>query len=116
MSTKNITKATFRDRIMPGSKNQPITLFGWGIDYEFQPESLRVVTAGDIVNKNFPSGTTSNRTFYTAPEYYPPDIGAKAIRTRMGVPDVDPNNPVYRHTNPMFLASDTIVQERLRRV
>ena len=116
MTTSNITKTSFYDRIIPGSKNKPITLFGWGIDYEFQPESLRVVTAGDVLNKNFPSETTSNRVFYTNPEYYPPDIGAKKIRTRMGIPDVDPNHPVYRHTNPMFLASDTIVDNRLKRV
>ena len=106
MTTPNLTKVSYNDTITPFVKPLKKTLFGWDVDFEFMPESLKVVTAGDIVNKNFPSTASSNRVFYQGPEWFPPDIGAKRIRTRMGVPDVDPRLPVYQHTNPMYKASD----------
>ena len=117
MSKRNLTKTTFYDRIMPLQKPTKKTLFGWDIDFEFMPEDLKVVTAGDIVNKNFPSEASSNRVFWSAPEWFPADIGAKRIRTRLGVPDVNPKLPVYTHTNPMFVASDRISGgNRLKRI
>ena len=108
MSTRNITKGTWSDRVVPLQKPMRRTLFGWDIDYEFMPEQLKVVTAGDIVQKNFPSEASSNRVFYMQPEWFPADIGAKRIRTRMGIPDVDPNLSIYRHSNPMYKDSDRI--------
>ena len=111
MSTRNLTKATFQDRVVKKEKPVKETLFGFDFYYEFMPESLKVVTAGDIVQKNFPSEASSKRTYFIQPEWFPADIGAKRIRTRMGIPDVDPTKPVYRHSNPQFFDSDVLEGE-----